>query len=293
MRIKFWGVRGSVPTPGPRTLRYGGNTPCVEVRCKETLLILDAGTGLRELGNALLAAGKPVVAHLLIGHTHWDHLQGFPFFAPFYVKGTTLRIYGCGGADRSLEAVLTGQMALPYFPVLLSEARAGITFHELDIDTYPIGDARVTTRYTNHPGVGLAYRVECEGRSLVYLCDTEPYHELAAVTEEPGHGIVGVTGQQLDLGLAEFASGADAVIADAPYDREEYLERRGWGHGCVDDVVSLAVHAKAKRLYLFHHDPSHSDEKVDEMVAYSRALIRESAMPIECEGAREGMEVVL
>jgi len=294
MWLKFWGVRGSIPTPGPRTVRYGGNTLCIEVRCGDTLIILDAGSGIRELGNALMAARKPVVAHLLISHTHWDHVQGFPFFVPFYVKGTVLDIYGCHGADKTLEEILVGQMALPYFPVSLKEGSAQIHFHELDVGEFMIQDVRVTTIFSNHPGLCLAYRLEWGGKSLVYLSDNEAYHQLATRPDaERASDIVADQTGVIDPRLAQFALEADLLIADSPYDAEEYKQRRGWGHSCVDDVVSIALDARAKRLAIFHHDPSHSDEKVDDMVAHGRTLISEREAALECFGAQEGMEITL
>ncbi|MBI4641352.1 MAG: MBL fold metallo-hydrolase [Candidatus Tectomicrobia bacterium] len=294
MWLKFWGVRGSIPAPGPRTVRYGGNTLCVEVRCGDTLIIIDAGSGIRELGNALVAAGKPVVAHLLISHTHWDHVQGFPFFVPFYVKGTVLHVYGCRGADKSLEEVLEGQMALPYFPVLLKEAGSQIYFHELDVGESMINDVRVTTIFSNHPGLCLVYRLTWGGKSLVYLSDNEAYHQLAMPpSRENDSDVIGDETGLIDPRLAAFASETDLLIADSPYDAEEYKQRRGWGHSSVDDVVQIALDARAKRLALFHHDPSHSDEKVDEMVAHARTLIANRDAALECFGAQEGMEIRL
>jgi len=284
MTVKFWGVRGSIPAPGPRTNRYGGNTPCVEVRCGEALFVLDAGSGIRELGNALMAAGKPVKLHLLISHTHWDHLQGFPFFTPLYVPGNVLHIYGPQGADGTLETVLAGQMTLPYFPVLLSEAQSEVHFHELDVGEHVIDGVKVTTIFANHLGIALAYRLEWGGKSLVYLCDNEPCGSLAGSVQEP---------PPIDPRLAEFARDADLLIADAPYDAEEYQQRRGWGHGSVDDVVRVALDAGAKRLALFHHDPAHDDDAIDRLVAQARDAIAASGAAMECFGAQEGQTVEL
>lgn len=286
MRVKFWGVRGSVPTPGPSTIRYGGNTPCVEVRCGDSLFILDAGTGIRELGRALMAGPQPVVAHLLIGHSHWDHVQGFPFFAPLYVSGSVLHLYGCGAADRTLEAVLAGQMAPPYFPVLLNEAGADIYYHELDMGEYEIEGVRLQTTFANHPGVGLLFRLEYEGQSVVYLSDNEPYAELATPEDDPA-------ANRIDPRIIDFAWQADLLIADAAYSYEEYLDRRGWGHSSIDDAVRIALRSQTRRLVIFHHDPAHNDDDLDAMIGDAQALIEEEGFHLDLFGAREGLEIEL
>lgn len=293
MRVKFWGVRGSIPVPGPNTLRYGGNTPCVEVRCGDTLIIIDAGTGIRELGNELMAAGPPVHAHLLITHTHWDHLQGFPFFAPAYVPGHTIQVYGCYGSDRSLEGALQGQMSTPYFPVRLEDARAHIHFQEIDEGDFLIDDVRVEAMFANHPGLCLVYRLEWAGRKLVYLSDNEPYGQLASSEPSaPGSFLAGVV-RGIDPRLARFAREADLLIIDCPYDADEYKKRRGWGHGAVEESVEIALEARVRRLALYHHDPGHSDDKIDHMVETGRELIRLFHSQTECFGAAEGMVLEL
>jgi phosphoribosyl 1,2-cyclic phosphodiesterase len=294
VRVRFWGVRGSIPTPGPTTLRYGGNTPCVEVRSHGTLIILDAGSGIRELGNALAAAGESLTAHLLITHTHWDHVQGFPFFSPAYKSGNTLHIYGCQGAGHSLEEVLAGQMELAYFPVAFKDMGAEVRFHEVDEGEFSIDGLRVRTMYSNHPGLCLLYRIEERGASgpaVAYLSDTEAYDQLVgpdAAAEATQY--VGLK-PGIDARLARFARNADLVIVDCPYTEDEYRERQGWGHGSVDAAVQIGLDAGARRLALFHHDPSHSDDMVDAMIAHARELVAEVGAPMEVFGAREGQEL--
>jgi len=291
--LKFWGVRGSIPTPGPSTLRYGGNTPCVEVRCGDALLILDAGSGIRELGNALMAQGRPITAHLMISHSHWDHVQGFPFFIPAYVRGNSIHVYGCLGADRSLREVLEGQMEFTYFPVALDELGSAVAFHEVDEGQFQVAGVPVRAMYANHPGLCLNYRLEWEGKTAVYMCDSEPYDRLANPEDTaPAEEYVGIV-EGIDPRLAEFARGADLLIADCPYTAEEYRQRRGWGHGSVEDVVQIAVDAEVKRLALFHHDPSHPDDKIDEMVEHARSLLTAARASTECFGAREQLVVTL
>jgi phosphoribosyl 1,2-cyclic phosphodiesterase len=294
LKVRFWGVRGSIPTPGPTTLRYGGNTPCVEVRAGDTLVILDAGSGIRELGNALAAAGEPITAHLLISHTHWDHVQGFPFFVPAYTPGNMLHIYGCQGASHSLEEVLSGQMELAYFPVALKDMGAEVRFHEVDQGDFTIEGIRVRTIYSNHPGLCLLYRIEERAdahSALVYLSDTEPYDQLDSAGGNNSE-YVGVA-PGIDPRLAAFARDAALLIADCPYTEEEYRHRRGWGHSSVDASVQIGLDAGARRLALFHHDPSHSDDVVDAMVAHAARLVEQVGAPMEVFGAREGQALEL
>src|ERR671936_5848 len=198
MRIRFWGTRGSLAKPGPTTLRYGGNTSCVEVRTADgTLVVLDCGTGAHGLGQALLAAGeRPLRGHLLITHTHWDHIQGIPFFAPLFVPGNEWDIYGPKGLGQSLRENLAGQMQYTYFPVPLAQCRAKIRYHDLVEGTFDIQDIKVSTHYLNHPALTLGYRLEVDGVAVVYACDHEPYSRMVATGDEE------ITGQ--DLQHAEF-----------------------------------------------------------------------------------------
>ncbi len=281
MRIKFWGVRGSIPTPGESTLRYGGNTPCVEIECGNTLVIIDAGSGIRELGNALLQRRELNEYHLLITHTHWDHIQGLPFFVPIYMPGKKVHIYGCHGASSTLEEVLTDQMELPFFPKTLNDVRTQIQFHEVDEGEFSLNDIAIKTMFTNHPGVCLAYRLEWQGATLVYLCDNEPYDRLAGPLEEA----------RIDKRLIAFSRHAHLLIIDCAYTLEEYQQRRGWGHGCVDDVVKIGKAAQVKRMALFHHDPSHNDLKIDAMIAHARKLIADDNQSLDCFAAQEGMGI--
>jgi phosphoribosyl 1,2-cyclic phosphodiesterase len=257
MRITFWGVRGSIPTPGPHTVEIGGNTSCLEVRAGKAIVILDGGTGLRLLGQKL-AAEMPITAHIFFSHVHWDHIQGFPFFVPAFVPGNTFFLYGGNNVTRTLEETLAGQMDYPSFPVHLSEMGAKMTFDDLfegqtvEIDDGEGDKVRVTCGRGNHPNGVLAYRIEHRGRSMVYATDTEHY-------------------SVVDPKLSKLAKGVDILVYDAMYTPEEYAgtagtggPKVGWGHSTIDEAAKLAKAAGVKKLVLFHHDPGQSDAAVRE-----------------------------
>jgi phosphoribosyl 1,2-cyclic phosphodiesterase len=246
-----------------------------------TLFIFDSGTGIRELGLALTRGGEPVSANLLLGHTHWDHISGFPFFAPAYLPSTRLAIHGARDLDRSLRDVLAGQMHRPYFPVPLGDMRAEMRFCELGEGKIHVDDAVVRTSYLNHTSVCLGYRLEADGVSVAYITDHEPYAAGENVsTREAAHAG--------DRRLIEFVQGVDLLIQDAQYTPEEYAVRRGWGHGCVDYVVDVALEAGVRRVALFHHEPTHTDEDIDRILAASRRRAREANGGLEVLCAVEG-----
>jgi phosphoribosyl 1,2-cyclic phosphodiesterase len=252
--VRFWGVRGSIPTPGPQTKRYGGNTPCVEVRCGDELLIFDLGSGARALGDALLATTKPVRGSIFISHYHYDHLQGLPFFGPIFVPSNAFTLYGSPRNGQTVKQILGGQMVQPYFPVTAEGVfRAQLTYRDLSAsDTLEVGPARVSILELNHPGGNLGYRVDCGGRSVVYATDVE-------------HG------SSLDSGLFEFARGADLLIYDSMYTEDEYLgrsgpARTGWGHSTWEAAVRAADASEVKTLVLFHHDPGRDDAAMDKLL---------------------------
>lgn len=286
MRVRFWGTRGSLAKPGPATLRYGGNTSCVEVVSRGgTRLILDCGTGSHELGHKLQreAGGQPVRGHILISHTHWDHIQGIPFFMPLFVPGNEWDFYAPQGFGESLKDTLAGQMEYTYFPVTPDAFAAEIRYNNLSEGTFRIDDVTVRTRYLNHPALTLAYRIEADGAVLVYACDHEPHCRALAYAEGPLEG--------QDLAHAEFLRGADLVIHDAQYVAEEYAPKVGWGHSTHEYVVRIAEEVGVKRLALTHHDPLRTDEQLDALIA--RAKARLSGSGLELHGAAEGQEFVL
>ena len=288
MRIRFWGTRGSLPKPGRTTLRYGGNTSCVEVRTDDgTLIVFDCGTGSHDLGQALLASGRPVRGHLLISHTHWDHIQGFPFFRPLFSPDNEWDIYAPGGMGQTLESTLAGQMEYTYFPVALDQLGATIRYHDLTEGTFEIGPVRVTTQYLNHPALALAYRLEVGGATLVYATDHEP-HE-GCPESERGRGSRGPVHSE-DRRHVEFLAGADLVIHDSQYTDPEYPAKKGWGHTTVEWSVAYALAAGVKRLVLFHHDPLRDDDALDRVLAMCQTRAGAS---LEVIAAAEGQTLDL
>jgi phosphoribosyl 1,2-cyclic phosphodiesterase/DNA-binding response OmpR family regulator len=265
MRVRFWGTRGSIPKPGQGTVRYGGNTSCVELRSDAgTLIVLDCGTGAHPLGHALESARTTAHrGHLLITHTHWDHIQGFPFFAPLFLAGDEWDVYAPRGLRESLRETLAGQMQYTYFPVTPEQFAATVRYHDLVEGEFEIGDVRVTTRYLNHPALTLGYRLEADGVSVVYSTDHEPHSR--ALAEGRTAELAGE-----DRRHADFLAGADLVIHDAQYTAAEYPAKLGWGHSTVESVVAVTRAAGARRLALFHHDPHRDDAGIDRLVAAAR-----------------------
>ena len=290
MRLRFWGTRGSLPKPGPSTMRYGGNTPCVEVRTADgQLVILDCGTGAQGLGQALLASGGgPVRGHLLITHMHWDHIQGLPFFAPLFAPGNEWDIYGPGSPGQPLQALLEGQMAYPYFPIALQQFGATIRYHTLVERAFQIGDLCIIPRYLNHPALTLGYRLDTGSVTVVYATDHEPHVPYQPhVAHLPRGGAAGWLTHREEQGHMAFLAGADLVIHDAQYSMAEYQQRLGWGHSPVEYVVDVALAAQARRLALFHHEPWHDDAMLEGLVETCRQRVAASAGTLHVFAAAE------
>ena len=287
MQVQFWGVRGSIPTPGPTTIRYGGNTLCHELRtARGTFVIIDCGTGLHGLGLKLLSGGsRGLSGHILISHTHWDHIQGVPFFAPFFVPGNKWDIYGPKGLNQSLRETLAGQMQHTYFPITTDEFGASISYHDLLEGTFEIDDIKVTTQYLNHPALTLGYRLEADGATVAYCCDHEPFSRDIAEGRRAFSG--------LDQQHADFIAGADLLIHDAQYTSAEYPSKAGWGHSSVEFVVKLAQHANVKRVVLTHHDPLRTDDALDGIVEKIRVGLKASHSTLPVSAAREGEVIEL
>lgn len=297
-RVKFWGVRGSIPVPGSSTVGYGGNTSCVEVRADGEIIILDAGSGLRELGIALEEefGDHPIRPTLLISHTHWDHIQGIPFFLPAYNQKNSLRVLGYEGARAGLATILASQMETSFFPVSLRDMPSAISIEELKEMEFSIGKVKVQARFVNHPGICVGYRLTTSNGSVAFLPDNEPYDLLKMSQAGSGKSdFAEARAYAADARskLVEFLHGTDILIIDSQYTDEEYAQKVGWGHGSISSVVSLAIDAKVRKLFLFHHDPNHDDKAVDEIVEAARMLVMESGQPVEVEAAREGSEVWL
>lgn len=305
MKIRFWGVRGSYPVPGPQTNRYGGNTSCVEVRPKDgPHIIIDAGTGVRRLGKEMMQTafgeGKGA-AHLLISHTHWDHIQGMPFFAPLYQSGNELYVYARQRDDTHLRAVFASQTDDPYFPVPFNAVKADVAFRELvEGAQFYLGSVRVSCQRLNHPWIAMAYRLDCDGASVVYATDTAPFRDILLENEyikapprfgEPPNAEHAAKLQMMRAGIIELCRGADLVIYDTQFTSDEYRNRPHWGHSTPEDAIEIALAARAKSLALFHYAPERTDDEQDAILAATRAQV--AGQGLEIIGAREQLEITL
>ncbi|HZE97074.1 MAG TPA: MBL fold metallo-hydrolase [Planctomycetota bacterium] len=292
MKVKFWGVRGSIPCPGVGTAKYGGNTSCIQVLGGQEVVVLDAGTGIRELGLQLMAAKKPVRVHLLITHTHWDHIQGFPFFTPIYIPGNELFIYGPRALEKSLEEALMFQMQYSYFPVRGVELAARVKFTELGEETFNIGDLEVSTKSMNHPIRVLAFKFKQKGKSVIYTGDNEPYYDVLAERARPLDTGIHRRSEfikECNQRVVDFCRGADMLIADSQYTDQEYETKRGWGHSSISHVLELSQESAVKKLILFHHEPTHDDKELEKIERQARARGRKMKGKFKVIGAREGM----
>jgi phosphoribosyl 1,2-cyclic phosphodiesterase len=292
MKVKFWGVRGSIPCPGNGTAKYGGNTSCIEVQGGQEVIVMDAGTGIRELGQQLTAQKKPLRVHMLLTHTHWDHIQGFPFFTPIYFPGNELFVYGPRALEKSLEEALMFQMQYSYFPVRGVELAAKVKFTELGEETFNIGDIEVTSKSMNHPIRVLAYKFKHKGRSGIYTGDNEPYYDVLAdraTRLDTGIHRRSEFINECNQRVVDFCRGCDLLVADTQYTDEEYQSKRGWGHSSVGQVLSLARSASIKKLVLFHHEPTHDDKELDRIDRETRARAKKSRAKFKVVMAREGM----
>lgn len=272
--VRFWGVRGSIACPGAPTVRYGGNTSCIEMLVGDQRLIFDGGTGLRELGVSLLRQ-MPLEANLFFTHSHWDHIQGFPFFVPAFIKGNRFNIYGAVAPNGStIEQRLNDQMLHPNFPVPLQIMGADLKFCDLEIgETVHLGEVKVENALLNHPGEAVGYRVSCGGRAAAYITDTEHFPD------------------RLDDNVLWLAREADVMIYDATYTDAEYNDPKsskvGWGHSTWQEAVKVAKAANVKTLVIFHHDPAHDDDFMDQLAKDTQAVFPHSVV------AREGMALDL
>ncbi len=295
MNVRFWGTRGSIATPGSSTMRYGGNTSCVELRTDGHILIFDAGTGIRELGISLMEEFKsqPLTVHLFISHTHWDHIQGLPFFRALYKRDNEVIVYGPRGLERGLEDAIMTQMQRLWFPVRRGELSARLSFTELGEESFSLGPAVISTKIMNHPVLSLAYSFMMDGRRLVYTGDNEPF-TFCHVYNPSGEatlkiGIAEAERLRRYKSLVDFISGANLLIADSQYSDEEYASKIGWGHSPLSYTVDVAASAQAETLALFHHDPTHTDEQMMKHEARAKELLSQRKSKCKVVLAREGL----
>jgi phosphoribosyl 1,2-cyclic phosphodiesterase len=272
-KINFWGVRGSIPCPGAETVRYGGNTSCIEMEVGDERIIFDGGTGLRVLGQSLLAK-MPLQAHIFFTHSHWDHIQGFPFFVPAFIPGNTFKIYGAIAPNgATIEQRLHDQMLHPNFPVPLQVMQSKLQFYELEIgQKLEIGEICIKNALLNHPGEAVGYRIDWRGRSAAYITDTEHFPN------------------GLGENVFNLAQNADVVIIDCTYTDEEYNDPQsskvGWGHSTWQEAVKMAKEVNVKKLVIFHHDPLHNDDFLDNIgkaaqKEFSGAIVAQEGMSID------------
>ena len=302
LSVRFWGDRGSIPCPGPATVRFGGNTSCLEIRADDRLVIVDLGTGLKPLGDHLMATDfkkGPIDADIFITHTHWDHIMGFPMFTPIFIPGTKLRIRGpVSYEDDTLESIIGAQLSYRYWPVRQSELSAGIEYDQLKETELDLGGGLVVrTKYLNHPILCLGYRFEYGGKSIVTAYDTEPFRNVFPTDpEDPSYNQEAAMEGELaakeeNEKLLRFFRGADVLVHDTQYTKKEYWAGKvGWGHSSYEHAINAADKAEVKKLVLFHHDPNRTDDELESLEAgYRRLIAGKTAM--ELVMAREGLTV--
>jgi phosphoribosyl 1,2-cyclic phosphodiesterase len=295
MKFRFWGVRGSIPSPGPRTVRYGGNTTCIEVRTDDdTLVILDGGTGIYALAQQLLGR-LPVQANIFITHSHWDHIHGLPFFTPLFIGGSQVRLHGAHDAvtGKGIEHVMGVQLQNSYFPVSEAQLDATIDYRTLEAGVpVEVGDAVVGNVLMNHPVTNLGYRITCNGKSLFFTGDHEPFFHNPHPVDDPRHAAFDSEARERQRDIDAAMQGVDALIVDCSYTSEEYAVHAGWGHGTFDAALEMAVRVGAKSLYCTHHEPTRSDDELE--AVFAAALARHPLPPgLQVRLAYEGLEVEL
>jgi phosphoribosyl 1,2-cyclic phosphodiesterase len=279
MLVRCWGSRGSIPVSGEEYLKYGGDTTCIEILGKRgEFIIIDAGTGIRPLGNRLVTEEHEKI-HILLTHPHWDHLSGFPFFKPIYKKDSYIEILGPRTTQDSLRHIISRTMAPPYFPIELEDISANINFLSTGPETFEIGSIQIKTIPLNHTNMGVGYRIEEDGKSFVFLTDNELAHPHPSGLSFNDY--------------IKFSHDADLLYHDAEFTPEDYKHTKGWGHSVYIDAVKLAVEANVKKLGLFHHNQDRSDDGVDMILEASRTLLREESSSIECIAVATGTEIEL
>ncbi|MDH4184840.1 MAG: response regulator [Nitrospinota bacterium] len=282
-KVTFWGVRGTVPTPGPGYLKYGGNTPCVSLELPgDEVIILDAGTGILQLGKYLATLRKKLKIHIFITHPHYDHIQGLPFFAPAFMQGNEIFVYGSRQGTLSMREVVGGQMDCIYFPVTIKDFSSRIDFVDLSEGEFNLGIVKASALLLLHPGNTLGFRLTVNGKSMAYITDNELVPPRGRGEDFHSRGK-----------LVKFLEKTNILIHDTAYMDEEYPSRTGWGHSCVSEVMSLGGQADVGEIYLFHHDPSHFDAAVDQKEKVARQYAESFKREIKCQAALERKSFIL
>ena len=295
MKVKFWGVRGSIPSPGPKTVRYGGNTTCIEIRTDNNeLIILDGGTGIFPLSQTLLKE-LPVTANIFNTHSHWDHIQGLPFFIPIFIPGNKIRLHGSFDpiSGEGVERVIAIQLQYSYFPVREVEMKSRFEYvNVMPNEPVTVGTATITTVLLNHPVINLGYRIECNGKSIFFTGDHEPHTNIYN-PDDDGYAEFQTLIETQYQSIVNSIKGVDVLIADSAYTIEEYPAKKGWGHGTFDGCIQLAQAAGAKVLYCTHHEPTRSDDALEQV--FAEALARHSGTEggVDIRLAREGEEIII
>jgi len=292
LSVRFWGVRGSIPCPGKDTVIYGGNTACLEIRADERLLIIDLGTGIRPLGewlkeNDLKKYGK-IKADIFVTHTHWDHILGFPMFAPVYIPGTELRITGpVSFENESLESIIETQLSYKYWPVRADELASRIEYCQIKETAINLGGGLfVTGKFVNHPVLCMGYRFDYQGKSIAAVIDHEPFYNLFSLNSDENAAREGeIAAAEENEKIDNFIRGADILIHDAQYTEEEYSRHIGWGHASYEQAISAKKRCSVKKLVFFHHDPIHTDSQLEQL----EKIYSQSGKPEEILMAREGL----
>jgi CheY-like chemotaxis protein/phosphoribosyl 1,2-cyclic phosphodiesterase len=283
--VTYWGVHGTLPTPGPAFTRYGGNTPCVSVEVGgEPLYVFDCGSGIKRLSDQVMstAAGQRFSARIFISHTHWDHINTIPFFAPLYIRGNQIEIFGPYQGDLTIERAISAQMESVYFPVTTREFGSHLTFRDLREETLEFGPVKVETMLLSHPGYCLGYKLTARGRAICYITDNELY-----LQSDRRHN------PRYVEQLVRFIHGADVLITDTTYRDSEYLTKVDWGHSCVSEVAKLAARAEVKRLHLFHHDIDQTDDLIDLKLKDAREALQRLGAKVQCEAPAENSALTL
>lgn len=284
-KIKLWGTRGSTPVSNHKFMRHGGNTPCLSIETGDEMVIIDAGTGIRELGIYLMTT-KIRKLHIFLGHTHWDHIQGFPFFTPAYVPGFELVIYGASGFGKNMKSVFQGQLDRDYFPVQLEDMHSKMEFQNLTNSPVKIGGVNVFWNLVNHPGATVGFKIGIANKTVGYITDNEIFGGYLGAPHNIGIDDKIVVPCRKTI---EFISEVDILIHEAQYTNDEYPKKIGWGHSSVSNACILAKLAGVKRWFVTHHDPMYDDDFLNQKLVLTRQILREISWPIEVENAFDGM----